>query len=463
LVVGALSAGMLLVGLRPASGSPAAPAAPAPRAAFSNGQAKATAVVTKIGPGVGNLELALGSGVAVSELKNDLAQAQAQSLDLGLIGTTLTADGCEAAALRPDQLPQPVRVDNRQGDASETTDYAPVAGETRGGGRGSATATKKPSATAVATAAASDGPAVSIGGGKATAVTEVIDHAERQAHATVELDLKLAGGALELSNLRWDALHRSGKKTHAEATFDIGTAKLAGVPVPLDSLKAAQDAINTGLAETGISIEMPHVERFQKPTDLIRITPLLITLRDSPAGKAALGPGLNATRAQREQMFTDLSNAICDAAGILLVGDIGVSIVSGTGFVTYGIGGAEAISGDFILENPFGAPIAPLSQVVTPPASGVAPLAPAVATPAAPPAAAAKPSADGQQIADVGPLEELCESVHPFAWPDCSKGAMAPLGLLGLFATSGVAALDWRHQRRRLAATGKPISAAGAS
>src|SRR6188508_2442317 len=100
IVVGVLSAGVLLVGLRPASGSPAAPDAPA-AAEFSNGQAKATAVVTKIGPGVGNLELALGSGVAVSELKNNLAQAQAQSLDLGLIGTTLTADGCEAAPLKP--------------------------------------------------------------------------------------------------------------------------------------------------------------------------------------------------------------------------------------------------------------------------------------------------------------------------------------------------------------------------
>ena len=99
IAVGVVSAGMLLVGLRPASGSPAGPAAPAPRAEFSNGQAKATAVVTKIGPGVGNLELALGSGVAVSELKNELAQAQAQALDLGLIGTTLTSEGCSDAVV----------------------------------------------------------------------------------------------------------------------------------------------------------------------------------------------------------------------------------------------------------------------------------------------------------------------------------------------------------------------------
>jgi hypothetical protein len=35
---------------------------------------------------------------------------------------------------------------------------------------------------------------------------------------------------------------------------------------------------------------MPRVERFEKPTDLIRVTPLLITLRDSPAGKPPSGP-----------------------------------------------------------------------------------------------------------------------------------------------------------------------------
>ena len=40
---------------------------------------------------------------------------------------------------------------------------------------------------------------------------------------------------------------------------------------------------------------------------------------------------------------------------------------------------------------------------------------------------------------------------------------MAPLGLLGLFATTGMAALDWRHQRRRLAPVGAASVPAGAT
>ncbi len=459
--IGLASVGLLLIGLRPASGAPATPDAPA-AAPFSNGQAKATAIVTRMAPGVGNLELAIGSGIAVSELKNDLAQAQAQAFDLGLIGTTLTAGGCRDATITEDDLPQPVRVDNRQGDTRATSDQAEVAGDGFGGGRMTVEATKVPSARSRATTAASDGAAISVGGGRATATTEVVDEAARQAHATVELDLALAG-VVELSNLRWDALHRTGKGALADASFDVGTARLLGAPVPLESLDALETAVNTALEVTGISVTFPRVERFTEPTDLIRITPMLITLRDSQAGKTAIGPGLNASREQREQLFVDLSEAFCDAAGVLLVGDIGVSIASGTGFVTYAIGGAEAISGEFIAENPFGSAIAPPTAPLAP-TTPAAP--PAVGTAAAPPAGPTGPVAGGglRPAASVGPLEELCESVHPFEWPDCSEGAMAPLGLLGLAATVVVGGLDWRHQRRRLAGSvPAPPTPAGAA
>jgi hypothetical protein len=459
IAMGLASLGLLLAGLRPASGATAAPAGPA-AAGFSNGQAKATALVTKMAPGVGNLELAIGSGIAVSELKNDLAQAQAQAFDLGLIGTTLTAGGCRDATLTADDLPQPTRVDNRKGNTSSTVDQAEVAGETLGAGRMTVEASTVPAARALATTAASDGPALSIGGGRATAVTEVVGDAARQAHATVELDLELAG-LVELSNLRWDALHRTGKGAVAEATFDVGTARMLGAPVPIDSLQALEAVVNTALEVTGISVTFPRVERFTEPTDLVRITPMLITLRDSQAGKATIGPGLNATRQQREQLFVDLSEAFCDAAGILLVGDIGVSIASGTGFVTYAIGGAEAISGEFIAEDPFGDAIAPPSGPLGP----TTPVAPPVGAPVAPPVPPGTPAADPglRPAAQVGPLQELCESVHPFAWPDCSEGAMAPLGLVGLAATVVVGGLDWRHQRRRLAAPTPSAPSAGAA
>ena len=95
-------------------------------------------MVVKVAPGIGSLQLALGSGVAVAEVKNQLGQAQAQALDLGLIGTTLTAGGCSDPVVRPEQLPQPTRVDNRKGSTESTSDELPIADSTFGGGRESA-------------------------------------------------------------------------------------------------------------------------------------------------------------------------------------------------------------------------------------------------------------------------------------------------------------------------------------
>lgn len=456
IAAGAVSAGFLLAGLAPASGAPGAPE----QTPFANGQAKATALVMKGAPGVGSLELALGSGIAVSELKNQLAQAQAQSFDLGLVGTTLTAEGCDGEAnIRPDQLPQPTRVDNRQGDAEAATDEGPVAGDTLGAGREVARATTAPSATAVASTVASTGPLLSVGGGEATAITEVLDGAARQARASVEVDLTIAG-VLELSGLRWDAVHRTGKDPHASGTFGIGTAEMAGVPIPLGDLAQAEEALNAALLPTGLQVELPRVERLEEPTDLIRVTPLRLTFSDSEVGALVLGPLLNATREQREQLFDDLSAAYCDLAGVLLVADIGVSIAAGTGFLIAEIGGVEALSGEFVTENPFGAAIAP--DLGAPPVAGPVSGAPsiaggAVAPPPAPPAAA--PAAESTRpVASIGPLQELCETIHPRRAPGCSEGAMAPLGALGLLATAAIGALDWRHQRARAAARATAVT-----
>lgn len=460
-LAGATSIAVLLWGLGSASGQDAGPDAAA--APFSNGRAKATAIVARVAPGVGSLELALATGIAVSELKNGLAQAQAQSLDLGLIGTTLTAGGCRNPTITPDQLPQPTRVDNRKGSVERSTDEVALADSTLGAGRELARATTQPLAGAVSTTAASFGPVLTLNGGRAEAVTEVVDGAARQAHAIVEAGLSIAG-VLDLRGLRWEALHRTGADPVAEASFDIGTARLLGLEIPLDSLHDLEGVVNETLAQVGIGISFPKVERFTEPADLIRITPLRIVLKDSPIGKTLLSPVLDLTREQRSQMFDTLAASICDAAGVLLVGDIGVSIASGTGFLAIEIGGAEATSGDLAVGNPFGEPVAPSST----PGPALPPSAPAftpsgpVAAPVAPPAPPAPPAARPTPVADVGPLEELCETIHPFASPSCSEGAMAPLGLLGLVATVGMAGLDWRHQRKRLAGPVASSPAVGA-
>jgi hypothetical protein len=424
---------------------------------FRNGTAKAVAVVTKVAPGVGSLELAMDQGIAVSQVTNALAQAQSQAVDLGLIGTSLTAEGCGDPYVRPDQLPQPVRVDNRQGDASASSDELP-AGPGGSAGRLQASATTRPSAQAIATMAASgvDG-LISLGGGKATADSAVIPGEAREARGVVEVDLDIAG-AVQLRGMRWTARHRTGSDPAAVGTFEVAEAAVGGVPLPLEDLEAAQDAVNAALEATGITVELPRVERMTEPVDFVRVTPLRIALDRSPLARTLLGPGLDATRDGRVQMFDVVTEMICETGPILFVADIVTSVFAGTGFLALEVGGVEASSGDLVLSNPFGEiePAMELPAAVDVPEVGGGPAAGGAGSPPAGTVPAAGAPAEQvtapAPVAATGPIERLCESVHPFRWPSCSEGAAVPLGLLGLAATAAMAALDWRHQRRLLAA-----------
>lgn len=431
---------------------------------FGNGAAKATAVVAKVAPGVGALELGVTSGVAVAEVTNSLAQSQSQALDLGLIGTTLTADGCREATIGADDLPQPLRVDNRAGDVSESRDEVPVDGTVLGGGRLRAAATTGPASTSSATGVGfAVGPLLTFEGGRAIAETEAIPGKGRQAHATVETSIDIAG-IVSLDGMEWDALHRTGAERVVQGSFSIGSAEIGGVPFPGDELEPLETAVNTVLEFSGVSIDFPEVERFAEPTDLVRVTPMRIVLRDSPAGGLLLGPGLNASRAQREQLFDDLTAAFCDAAGALLVGDITISVISGTGFLAMEFGGAEAISGEFVQGGAIGVP--PVPPPAVPPTGGQVPIpgdpsaeSPSPADPSVPTEQAAPDTVTATPAADLGPLEEVCESIHPFDWPSCSDGAAPLAGIIGLLGTAAMFGVDLRRQRTRVSGTDAPVDA----
>ena len=452
--IGLASALILGLGLSPAIGQEEGDAGD-PTAAgsgFSNGTAKATAVVARVAPGVGSLELGISSGVAVSEIKNTVAQAQAETLDLGLIGSTLTQESCTGTVILPaEALPKASRVDSRGGDVSVSESEVAPEGSPIGGGLKHVEATTVPAARAVSTVLGALGPLLTFDAGEAESTTRVIPGEAREARASVGVNLDI-GGLVQLKGLRWEAFHRTGTDPKADATFDIGTAALLGAPIPLDSLAAVETAVNQLLSFSGLTITFPKVERFTEPADLVRITPLRIVLRDSPAGAAVLGPVLNLSRTQREQLFDQIAAAYCSLAGALLVGDVGISVASGTGFLAVEIGGAEALTGELVLEDPFGSETAPAAAGAPVPTPDV----PAVAgAPAVPPVA---PAARPQPASSVGPLEERCESAHPLRRTTCSRGALLAVGLAGLAATVGVGALDWRHQRRRTVLAAPPGS-----
>lgn len=424
-----------------------------------NGTAKAVATVAKIAPGVGQLELGITMGTAVTQLTNDLAQATAQTADLGLIGSSLTSEGCDGdASFTPDQLPQPTSVDNRKGDASQSRDEGGTDGAPVALGRMQVEATEDaPASRAVASSTILGSPdLLRIGGGDAESSTRVLPGEGREATATVTSSLSITD-AVRLDGMRWHATHRTGVDPLAEGAFELGRAEVGGVPLPTEDLASAEAAINEALAPTGISISLPRVQRMLEPTDLIRVTPMRIEIRDSPLGKTALGPALDATRDQRVQLFDDLVELYCDSASVLLVGDIGISVVAGTGFLTVDLGGVQASSSDLEVGNPFGT-IEPFELGgVSIPGTGVdtstaAPPAgsPPVAGVSPPSTVAAAPAVGAVPARATGPVEELCESLHPNRGT-CSEGAAAAVGVVGLLATVGMAGADVLRQRRQAA------------
>ena len=332
-----------------------------------------------------------------------------------------------------------------------SADEVPVGSTALGGGRKEASADTVPSSHAsVSGVASSIGSTVTISGGRSDADTRIEPGKAREAEATASVDIDIAG-VVQLHGAQWRAFHRTGDHPAAEGTFSVATTTAGGVPVPIDQLGPLQDAINQALALTGITVSLPQVQHITEPNDVMIVSPLRIALDDTPLGKAALGPVLNATREQREQILDQLFTVACQLEGAGLIADIGLDVVSGTGFTIIDIGGVSASSAEVRYENPFGnAPVAQLPAPATPTAgAGVA--AAAVTPP--PPGVSTTPAAvpAGATLAATGPLEAICQTIHPARRPACSAGMGVPIALLGVLVTAGVAVLDWRHQRRVLA------------
>jgi hypothetical protein len=469
-LVGAAAIAALLVSWAPATAAVAQDAPPAGDGRYiDQGTAKAQATVVAVAPASGDLEFAVTSGQAQAETAGAQSAALAQSFNFGLIGSSLTGEGCDGSdpAVQPDQLPQPTKLDNRQGAASADTTEAPIAADGIGAGREQVSVDDVPSGHATVTTGDVDlAGLIAIGGGRASSDAVVLPGEGREAIGTVELNLTIAG-VVELRGLRWTATHRSGPamETQADGSFELAGASVGGIPLPLDDIAAVQDAVNTALAPTGLRVEFPQVEHISDPVDIVRVSPLRLLIDNSPIGAAGVRPALDLTRDARSQLFDALAEADCNSEGLLLVGEILLGTPSGTGSLVAELGGSEAATATVIAQNAFGDAPPPLDGGATPPAP-VSPAAPGAGPtrggPAVPAAPVVQPAPANPVLAPavaLGPPYETCESTHPNRAPACSVGAAGVVGLVGLGATAGVAVLDLR---RRRAASNAAAVAAGA-
>jgi hypothetical protein len=331
------------------TGSPA----PAETPAFSNGQASASAQSFKVNPTAAALSIGVTFGQALAGYQNTGAKADARGIDLGIVGTLLSAAGCDGSdpTLPADQQPQPLQADSRDpqsnaGQSSqETIDKQAIPAITK-----SVKATPTPFAQADTYYAPVAAPGlIQLQGAHASAVADLVGGKTREAIATVDVgDLDIAGGLVKITGLHWEAVNRTGADAKAQGTFTMGKLLIAGQSIPVVDPSAALTALNQVLAGFGIQFQLPKVHN---DNGEVVIDPLAIAVVPAAARDAVFGQILSSAQPVRQALTDAMLKASCKFGDVITVADITVGSVSGAGSFTIEVGGASASSGDLKLSS----------------------------------------------------------------------------------------------------------------
>ena len=358
------------------------------------GEAQATLVM--IDPRSAELSFGVRFGPTIADHRNGVARAVAHSTDYGLIGTAITAEGCDGGPgmVRPEDLPQRLRADSRDPEAGteRTVQEGPIVQ--------SVLARPEPHAQATSRLSELVLPGIARIAGASNRTTSGVDDAGRP-HATGAVDiaeLSLAGGLVELRGLRWEADATGG--ADPVGRFTIGSATVAGTPLPTQDASAVVAAVNDVLDLLGLVLSPPrsHVEQ-----GTLFVDPIRLGVRPNAARDRLAGEVLAALQPLREEAFGALLEVACDMGAAITVVDILLGSVTGGGSLTLNIGGTQAKLTEAEPFDGFGAVAARPAADATPPAVAVprAPTAPAAPAPAAAPTGAARTVVAGTPATDV--------------------------------------------------------------
>jgi hypothetical protein len=205
----------------------------------------------------------------------------------------------------------------------------------------------------------------------------------------------------------------------------------------------------------------------EKDAGVVRVSPMTVRIADSRVGRATLGPVLGALQPVRDPLVSELLSLSCDFGGAVTVADVVASIASGSGGISFDVGGVSATTEGTRYDNPFDGPLGdPFGSAEPPPLPPVPEPAlelPAEESPAAPPPyddlAFALPESVAGPLPAVTPAVEApgASSVSSLAQPVAPSsrrlagtrgGAALVVGAIGLLAVLLLAGADARHLRR---------------
>lgn len=324
------------------------------------GTAQALATDLVVGPSTGGLSEELTFGQSLAQYLPGEAQAQAQAVNLGAIGLSLTSDQCngQPPVLQPSQVPKPATAESIDHPHSATLDAVPIPGSAGVGlGVQQASTEPVPAASATTTLSAFTVPGVlAMGNGVASAQVALVDGDIRQATASVELSsLSLLGGLVVLDGLRWTVEQESGAAQMATGAFSVGGVQVAGVPLPgLPAVPTGSilSTLNQALAQTGLSLQWPGTT-VDQAQGTVQETPLVLQLSNSALGRQVVGSLLGPSETVRNVLQQALLGVSCTFGTELTLGDIGLGVLAGAGSLTLAFGGVQAGTTDLVATNPF--------------------------------------------------------------------------------------------------------------
>jgi hypothetical protein len=433
---------------------------------FNVGTASAGATALEIDPSLAQLNLAIQLGSSDADFEYSEAQALSQTLDLGEIGSILTSPTCNSpATIKSSDFPAAIQAESTSGNQTlHSVAETSLNGTGAGVGVEDATATQVPAGTSTTTIASDDlAGLVKILGATTSATTEIQNNDERVATATADVgSISLANGVIVLDGLHWEATQTSGATSSSSGTFTIGSLKIAGITIPIntDTIETITTLINTALEPTGFEILWPTASVLSDGTQVI--SPLTIGIDNSALGQQIVGSQLNTVQPLRnvlEQELLGISNCTLesDSQSALLIADIFLGVPSGGGDVNITIGGAKAVTDDTVASSPFGSlgstdlgsglgstlPTTTSSLPFTEgPIGGTGTTLPTTTTPTTTPS--------GTKI-KLGPVSKSvsCHSIGPAGGGCVTSNSAVPVGIVGLVLLALLAGWDFVRQRRR--------------
>jgi len=321
---------------------------------LSPGRGQAIARAYKVNPKAAGLSLGISLGLSLAGHQNTAATAESRAVDLGIIGTLLAAEGCDGGdpTLPAENQPQPLSVSSRDEGAAEgkTEDEDTPPGT----GRKRALARQDPYAEAETIVTPFEIPGVlQVSGGRSLTTSGVVEGV-REALARVEIGrISFAGGAVELGGLTWVARHRTGGEELVEGTFSIGSAAIAGTPIPTDGGDPAQvlGPVNEALAPLGFVITPPTA---RSASGIQFVDPISIGIVPSAQRDSVSNTLLGPIQPVRESLFQAIIDQDCGNDTYITVADVVLGALTGAGSLTLELGGVQASTSDIAFSSRLG-------------------------------------------------------------------------------------------------------------